>query len=150
MPAGTFYMGTLQPAESGSDSLYIGLDVNRVGSNHAYYNVFGNWQPSLISGALMIRPLLGHAVQPTSVAAIDKAADDWNLSPNPATDKVQFNIGTTAQQLYHITDVAGRNMLTGTITNGNDVDISQLAPGMYFVTLGNEGTRSSTKKLVKL
>ena len=150
MPAGTFYMGTMQPAESGSDSLYIGLDVNRVGSNHSYYNVFGTWQTSLISGALMIRPLLGHAVQPTSVADIDKAADDWSLSPNPARDKVQFNIGTATQRIYHITDVAGRNMLMGTITNGNSVDVSQLAPGMYFVTLGNEGTRSSTKKLIKL
>ena len=150
MPAGTFYMGTMQPAESGSDSLYIGLDVNRVGSNHAYYNVFGTWQTSLISGALMKRPLLGHAVQPTSVADIDKAADDWSLSPNPARDKVQFNIGTATQRIYHITDVAGRNMLMGTITNGNSVDVSQLAPGMYFVTLGNEGTRSSTKKLIKL
>ncbi len=150
LPAGTFYVGTLQPAESGSDSLYIGLDVNRVGSNHAYYNVFGNWQPSLISGALMIRPVLGHAVAGTSVADVSIAENNWTLSPNPATDNLQFTFDGDDKLTYHITDVAGRVVLTGIIASGNSVDIAQLKPGMYFVTLGNAGTRTSTKKLIKL
>ncbi len=62
LPAGTFYTGTMQPAEGNSDSLYIGLDVNRIGNNHAYFNVVNTWAPSQISGALMIRPLLGQTV----------------------------------------------------------------------------------------
>src|SRR5699024_9183538 len=56
LPKGTFYVGTIQPALSASDSLYIGLDVNRIGGNHAYYNVEGYWESSAVSGALMIRP----------------------------------------------------------------------------------------------
>ena len=70
LPAGTFFMGITQPANSGSDSLYIGYDANRVGGNHLYFNVGGvgtNWQSSLFSGALMMRPLLGGAVRGTGV-----------------------------------------------------------------------------------
>ncbi len=67
LPAGVFYLGTTQPANFGSDSLYIGLDANRVGGNHLYFNVLNSWQGSLVSGAIMIRPLLGGPVTGTAV-----------------------------------------------------------------------------------
>jgi hypothetical protein len=44
MPAGKFYIGLIQPALSGSDSLFYALDVNRVGSNHLYFNVLNQWE----------------------------------------------------------------------------------------------------------
>ena len=46
LSTGTFYAGVFMPAESGDDSLYFGLDINRIGGNHAYYNVLASWTPS--------------------------------------------------------------------------------------------------------
>ncbi len=53
---GVFYIGIVQPAGGISDSLHIALDANRSGGNHRYFNVDGSWQPSLLNGALLLRP----------------------------------------------------------------------------------------------
>ncbi len=150
MPAGTFYMGTLQPPSSGDDSIYFGLDVNRIGSNHAYYNVLNVWQPSLISGAIMIRPLLGQPVVSSGVGELDNKKYEWQVMPNPAKDQLQFEFESSEQQQYRITDIQGRKVLEGTILSGKSVDISQLTPGMYFVNLTGDGIPVAPKKIIKL
>jgi hypothetical protein len=147
---GTFYAGTMQCAGCGSDSLYIGLDVNRIGSNHAYYNVLGTWNSSLISGALMMRPLLGSYVKGTSIASLPTEKDNWQVMPNPATDKLQFNFRSAGQAIYRVTDITGHTMLSGTITNGKTIDISQLPPGMYFVSLAADDIVGAPQKIIKL
>ena len=108
LPTGTFYMGTQQPAESGSDSLYFGLDVNRVGGNHVYYNVLDVWTSSSVSGAIMMRPLLGADVTPTSINEVTTTIatkTDWSFYPNPVTD-VLFLQSKEALSSYNILDSA--------------------------------------------
>jgi len=149
LPAGTFYAGTFQPAQSGSDSLYIGLDVNRVGSNHAYYDVLSGWTPSLISGAIMMRPLLGRYIQSSSINDVQLKKQRLLLSPNPVEDQLKLEFESTAETGYYITDISGRNVLQGTIYSGKSIDISTLRQGMYFVTIVTEGIPSVTEKLIK-
>jgi hypothetical protein len=150
LPAGTFYAGTMQPAESGSDSLYIGLDVNRIGGNHAYYNVLSSWSPSLVSGALMMRPILGGQIAGTKVNYIKSTNANWQVSPNPATDKVQFfNTGEVLCE-YMITDIQGHRLLSGKLNNSKTVDVSALAPGIYFVNLINGDATGAPQKMIKL
>jgi hypothetical protein len=150
LPAGTFYAGTMQCADCGSDSLYIGLDVNRIGSNHAYYNVLGAWDPSLITGALMIRPLLGRHINGTGVNDITPATSEWSVSPNPARDDLLFEFEGREIATYHISDMLGHTLMSGSIANGNTVDISRLAPGMYFADLISGGISRSRHKIIKL
>lgn len=150
LPAGTFYAGTMQPAESGSDSLYIGLDVNRVGGNHAYYNVLSSWNPSLISGALMMRPILGGQVTGTLVNELKSANIGWLVYPNPATDKIQFSNLSDGKPEYFITDIQGRKIISGTINASKSVDISSLSSGIYFVNIVTDGIIGTPQKLIKL
>lgn len=150
LPAGTFYAGTLQPLGGISDSLYFGLDVNRIGTNHAYFNVTGRWEPSLISGAIMMRPLLGRSVSGSYVDNYFVTHNSWDVFPNPAKDKIHFRLNSDAATHYRITDLQGRLLLSDVITNGKVADISALAPGMYFVSLINDGVPSSTQKIIKL
>ncbi len=150
LPAGTFYAGTLQPLGGISDSLYFGLDVNRIGSNHAYFNVTGRWEPSLISGAIMMRPLLGRSVSGSYVDDIFVAGNSWDVFPNPAQNKIRFRLKGDENARYRITDLQGRLLLSGTITNGSEADISELAQGMYFVSLISDGLPASTQKIIKL
>lgn len=150
MPAGIFYAGITQPAEGNSDSLYIGLDVNRVGPNHVYYNVLNSWSASLISGALMIRPLFGQVVIPMGVTNIQEVKNNWSVKPNPAKDEIQFQLGMDGKQGYRLTDMSGHSIMEGLIINGEKIDISNLASGMYLVSLISDGISSAPKKLIKL
>jgi len=150
LPAGTFYAGTIQPAEGSSDSLYFGLDVNRQGYNHVFYNVVGTWIPSSISGAIMMRPLLGQPTIATGVKDIAAANNKWSFSPNPATDNItlQFDAGSRAS--YQVTDIQGRTLISGTVANNGEVNVGALAPGMYLITLYSNGIATAPQKLIKL
>jgi hypothetical protein len=154
LPAGAFYIGTIQPGLSGSDSLYIGLDANRVTGNHLYYNVLDQWVSSTVTGALMIRPLLGQPISGTGVNSVAApVAADWSVYPNPAASVLYFTYEkTTKTAAYEITDMQGRLVQTGPLggEQHNSADISALPPGVYLVRLQQGGTFSQPKKLVKL
>lgn len=150
LPAGTFFAGIFLPAESGADSLYIGLDVNRVGGNHTYFNVLSTWDPSLISGALMMRPLLGQIVTGTKLPALPAATKwDWNIYPNPAKDVMRIKYEGDADPQYVITDIQGRCVKQGRILDGMSIDISTFTPGIYFARLISEDVQYPTLKFVK-
>jgi hypothetical protein len=150
VPAGTFYAGTLQPAGGESDSLYFGLDVNRIGPNHAWFNVLGTWNPSLISGAIMMRPIFGKAISGSSVKEVTEQKNEWQVLPNPATDVLQFEFTGSEVTTYKITDIQGHALMNGDIRNGSTVHISHLAPGMYFVNIIRNGIPETPKKIIKL
>ncbi len=150
LPAGTFFAGTFQPAESGSDSLYFGLDVNRVGSNHAFYNVFSGWVPSLISGAIMIRPLLGQDVAGTGINDISLAgAPEWRIFPNPANNFVTIEIPSDELVTYTIMNVQGQKVLTGVAQRGQSISTTDLPSGIYIVRIANGTTTYGAQKFIK-
>jgi hypothetical protein len=150
LPAGTFYAGTLQPLGGGSDSLYFGLDVNRIGPNHAYYNVLNRWVPSAISGAIMIRPLLGHQVFSTGVPEVNLKKDKWAVLPNPAKNILRFEFDGDGSVIYNLSDLQGRAIMQGCVNNGSTIDIGHLAPGTYFVNITRNGVTETPQKVIKL
>jgi hypothetical protein len=150
LPAGTFYAGTMQPAESGSDSLYFGLDVNRVGGNHAYYNVLSMWNPSLISGAIMMRPLFGQAVTGSGVNVVAGTIANWQLTPNPARDVVQVSYSCDADAAYAISDMQGRVVSSGLLDREKMVNVAALAPGMYIMQVSAPSLNPLPQKFIKL
>jgi len=150
LDAGIFYAGTVQPANSGSDSLYIGLDVNRVGSNHVFYNVLQAWEPSQITGALMMRPLLGQPVENTAVSNVAIIPATWAVSPNPATNEIKVTLTDAAGAVCALTDASGRQVITQQVKSGQEINIASLAPGVYFLNLTIAGIPATPKKIVKL
>jgi len=150
MTAGTFFMGTIQPAASGSDSLYFGLDENRAGGNHLYVNYLNVWQPSIVGGALMIRPLLGQPIIASAVEEVGRDEQVWSIYPNPAT--TSLTIATEGNRLisYQIADVQGRVVLSRSGVKPGHIDISSLHPGIYFVCILDGDKPSSPKKIIKL
>lgn len=149
LPAGVFYLGTSQPASSGSDSLYIGYDANRTGGNHLYFNVGSGWEGSLFSGALMIRPLLGGPVTGTSVPERATPPSDWNLFPNPATDEVRVR-GNFVMRRYAITDIRGQVVQEDLLNPDQRIPVRQLIPGMYFLRImRSDGQWTIPSKLIK-
>lgn len=151
LPAGTFYVGTMQPAFSGADSLYFGLDVNRIGGNHAYYNVLGTWQSSLISGAIMIRPLVGQAVFGTNTEDLHPlpVAEIWNAYPNPVSDKVNLYYTSQKEVRYEVSDIQGKVIMQGVPESSRTLDIRSLAPGVYIMRLWFGGVAAAPQKIIK-
>ena len=150
LPAGVFYIGTIQPANSYSDSLYIGLDANRIGGNHVYFNTLDLWHGSILSGAVMIRPLLGHAIIGTAVNDIRmQPQTDWQLYPNPARSVINIS-SVKNYSAYRITDITGREICESRTASGAGIDISSLLPGAYLLQIANNGLWSQAKKFIKI
>ena len=148
LPVGSFYISTIQPALSGSDSLYFGLDANRTLANHQYYNVLNSWQSSQIDGALMIRPLLGKAIATASVATPQPSNFSISISPNPAHDyiSIQSDYKNTIMEIYAM---HGTLLYTTTLEGSNSIiPIPTFQPGMYFVRCNNGRNWSNFTKLI--
>ena len=148
LPVGSFYISTIQPALSGSDSLYFGLDANRTLANHQYYNVLNSWQSSQIDGALMIRPLLGKAIATASVATPQPSNFSISISPNPAHDyiSIQSDYNNTIMEIYAM---YGTLLYTTTLEGSNSIiPIPTFQPGMYFVRCNNGKNWSNFTKLI--
>ncbi len=150
LPAGTFYVGTSQTANDGSDSLYYGFDVNRVGSNHAFYNVEGIWKPVQKSGAIMMRPIIGKQASGSYTNNILSPSSSWQVMPNPATDMIKFQFAGDQLSDYNLSDCQGHIVMQGTVASGRSVNIAHLAPGVYFVNLSINGIESQPQKIVKM
>ena len=148
MPVGSFYVSTIQPAMSGSDSLYFGLDANRTLVNHQYYNVLNSWQSSQIDGAVMLRPLLGKAIVSTAIANPKYINYTMSISPNPAHDfiSIQSENNLTQLEIYStIGSLIYSNTLFGTNSN---ISIGTFEPGLYFVRCYDGKNWSNFTKLI--
>lgn len=151
MNAGTFFISIVQPAGGTSDSLQIALDANRTGGNHRYFKVLNNWEPSLLDGALLLRPIVGSGFQ-LGIQDRDVPEIEWSIHPNPATDKVTVHLAEvnkkTAQ--YSIVDMQGKLILSGKTADNKDISVQSLSPGIYFIKLYVESGFTRPLKLLKL
>lgn len=150
LQTGAFYLSLLQPANSGSDSLYYGLDVNRISSNHAYFNVLNKWESSAVSGAIMIRPILGRDFIPSPVNDTKNVVTDWSIYPNPAEDKIHIRSPWFKASRYEITDIQGRKIISASCDENTGIPVANLLPGLYFIRIFNETTTSIPQKFLKL
>ncbi|NCX96059.1 MAG: T9SS C-terminal target domain-containing protein [Chitinophagia bacterium] len=145
LPAGTFYAGIFLPAESGNDSLYLGLDINRRGGNHAYYNVLSSWSPSALHGAIMMRPLLGQRVVSSDIEAIENK-QVFNLYPNPCQESLTLNGAFEGSIQYWVSNLLGQQVLSGNTHSGaTTINVTTLLPGNYILHVKPEGKEQIVK-----
>lgn len=67
-----------------------------------------------------------------------------SLYPNPAVREITLT-GAETSTPFTITDVTGNIILAG-VTNAQPIDVSFLAPGMYFIMVNNIGCSSFIKE----
>lgn len=72
----------------------------------------------------------------TGVSATFSGAEGLRLYPNPAHDFIRI-FGLESNCDYEIRDVQGRIMDSGILINEERVDVSELAPGIYFLKPGD-------------
>ena len=136
--SGSFYIGTIQTTD---DNLNIGLDTYDNAASNLFYNVTGTWSPSTISGAPMIRPVIGKPL-PLGIANLTSEKGSMKVYPNPcSTGQVHISLNESGilqnkgNLIISISNVTGQLVYH---SQGTDVaDVSGLPSGIYFIYVEN-------------
>ncbi|MES2558192.1 MAG: T9SS type A sorting domain-containing protein [Bacteroidota bacterium] len=154
LPAGTFYIGWEQ---SEIFNLNMGMDENYVrnGSRinpNAYFKIdeVGIWERTALSGALMIRPIMGKWLNPPVGLAHELVAEKLNVSlyPNPATSQVTIKLPNKEQPYVELMDLTGKVIVAETISQ-NELHLPALSEGMYLVKVTQPSTgQTAIEKLL--
>jgi hypothetical protein len=75
-----------------------------------------------------------------------------SLFPNPAKNTVNIALNKKPESsvLYQLYDIQGRELQSGTFSRQQEeINISSLSKGMYFITITSENQKKKKKKLVK-
>jgi hypothetical protein len=146
--SGDFYVGWRQRSET---FLNAGFDLNTPAGGRLFYWLNGEWSVSQQPGSVMIRPLFGPKISPTAVEPVNESLNNQlMLFPNPAADYVIIDIGyypVSGPVIVRITDLQGRELIKSEYTGR--LDVSPLAPGLYFVTVSVSGKPAGYARLLK-
>ena len=90
------------------------------------------------------------AVTPDGVEENNQLFEAVQVFPNPASTNVQFTSSTHEPISVSITDITGKQVLSGTLLNGNySANLSGIERGIYFYTVCNQkGTLLRSGKLL--
>lgn len=146
-----FYVGW----ESLTDNyLYVGLDRNNDVSDKIYYHVGAGWKKSSFDGALMIRPVFGAfdevAVGLESIGK-KEGQQQFSIHPNPAQHIVYINsIDNEASFAMHLLDIYGKQIMSNKFIGTGNIDVSDLAKGIYLINiLSSEGNKETHRLIVR-
>jgi len=139
----SFYVGWQQLTQR---LLNIGLDRNNNVPGVKWFNVQGQWNPSLINGMWMIRPVLGDSLRyPT--ATPNWKLPELSLYPNPVEDYL-FIQGQAHWSSFQLCDLQGRVLAQGKDTE-QGISVAWLQPGMYVLRLTDMQGRSTAARFVR-
>ncbi len=130
----TFYVGWAQLT---SDFINLGFDVNNNAGNNIFFNVDGNWQQSMFSGALMIRPFFQQEV---SVYDISDNQDNLVVYPNPARGggiRIKTSLDISKNSVIRIFDINGRLIID--MPFEEYINIENLPAGTYILRVISPG-----------
>ena len=148
LPAGTYYFGW---EKISSEFLNVGFDLNTNNKTKIHINTVGVWENGSFNGTLMLRPVFGSTPDPTvSAKTIETIKNnDFNVFPNPAKEKIQFqHIGETTT-IYNIEliDLAGRIVKSSSTLASNQLDIKEVKNGIYLIRFID--TTNSRNSIIK-
>lgn len=148
LTVGTYFIGIQQTTNKG---LNIGFDKNTNHKDALFYNIGNGWVQSAVKGSLMINPQMGcvDPPLPIGVGELDKI-DKIKISPNPAQDWITISLPDHQQNTMTVELVSslGETVFTKSISSNEQIDISHLSNGLYFIYLKGSKLNVSPKKLI--
>jgi hypothetical protein len=148
LPAGTYYIGIKQTTNKG---LNIGFDKNTDHKDALYYDIGNGWVQSSIPGSLMINPVMGCVDAPILIGLTEYDKNDKvKLFPNPAQDWLTISYPGNQLENVNLEVVSsiGETVFTKSIISNEQIDISHLSNGLYFIYLKGNNLNVSPKKLI--
>ena len=140
--SGPFYVGWIKTT---NDMLNCGLDTENDVHDKIFYNVSGTWQNSIISGALMIRPVFGYELRQDASVPMEHIVPQCSIYPNPASTEINIESETDFSGVV-IYDNLGRVVMQ----SGHEsvINVSGLPEGAYFVRPYSETNVFETVKIL--
>ena len=137
----SFFIGWEQPNDV---LLNVGIDLNTNLSNRLYYNLGFEWEKSVQSGALMMRPVLGERESTTFVAPV--LVQQVTLYPSVANEKVTIRCEEEIQHIF-VYDMNGTRVV---YTQDNEIFVQNLSDGMYVAVVKTKsGSLKSARFMVR-
>ena len=77
--------------------------------------------------------------------------NDWIVFPNPVSDKLNIlNLNSENKAtVFKLSDVTGKIILTGSVTQKAEVDFTSVSAGIYFLIIRNGSGELFSKKIIK-
>lgn len=149
LDAGSYFIGIMQPANFGSDSIYYGLDVNtNNNSQHLYYNVDGSWYGSLVTGTVMMRPIVGQSFVPTITKNVNELENEIVIYPNPTENTVYIKAKNASELSGSLFDING-HLIYHVLPGQKSISIKELSNGTYFLVLKDKYNQFTSHKIIK-
>jgi hypothetical protein len=141
-----FYVGWTQTTDN---VLNIGYDKNNDASSNIFFRTVEDWSTSLYKGALMIRPIIGEE----SVLSLPESVSvkQFNIYPNPAGGskvKVRTDFSASAKSNHSIFICTADGRVIAQSPLLDEIDISNLSNGLYFIQLRRFSTIIGVEKLI--
>jgi hypothetical protein len=143
----SFFAGWKQTTD---EFLNLGYDVNRNNLDRVFVNISGDWfnpGSSLIHGTPMIRAVFSKKDLVTGGGDIPANGPDIAVYPNPASDRIFIRTAGYPLQRIRLFDLNGR-MVREESGAREEVDVSMLPAGLYFLQLTSANGRSVSRKVV--
>ncbi len=142
---GNIWVGFIQ-----NNNVLIGLGVDKNTDSHTkmFYAANGQWNQYTFASSWMIRPFFGKHVSLIGVDEINSAENGFEVYPIPSRDKIYFSFNTEQVDFtrlsYQLSDITGRIVREDRLSS-NEIDISSMSSGIYFVRLADEKNHSISK-----
>jgi hypothetical protein len=123
--------------QTGTTSIFLGLDKNHDTGDRIYFNTSGVWQNNTtIRGSLMLRPVFGSTDDILTALDDEVPADNLKLFPNP-TSESRINIAGLTEQVQGVRmyDIAGREIPCKFEKTLKVIEFSTKSSGIFMVHL---------------
>ena len=141
---GSLFVGMEQ---SGNDYINLGFDRSRNTSDRIWYLTGTEWQQSILSGSLMMRPAFGAA----ATVGVERRAERLavRLYPVPANEVLCVE-GLPDGSVVQLYDAWGRAVTESRTVGRGHLEVAHLPNGLYLVRmLTPDGDTQSAKIIVK-
>lgn len=157
LEASDFYIGWQQNINF---MLNIGYDNNYKyaqsgGRNpNLFYNLNGYWEnvSALITGAPMMRPIVGAALpkKSTSLVKVITSTSDVSIYPNPSGSSHTLSVNAQSEIVQlQIFDVTGKLITSLKDNNIQFINVSNLMPGFYTIQVTDINKKTTSLKYIK-
>ncbi len=139
LPVGDFYVGWQQVSNNFQDAMPVGLDKNNLLDESILFGNLGDniWEGlDFISGALMIRPVVGSEIPPnTSTESIDKKQSSIVFYPNPSAGLFTIRLENGAYSNFEVSIFSSTGQLLNQQLLQPELDLSSFPDGLYFTKI---------------
>ena len=116
--------------------------------------------PEAAYGRALLAYLTGEQIEPqinyTVVPRIrtektEQIREEIQILPNPAKDYLSIsikNLRNESQYSYELYTITGQKVMQGQLKDQNELNISLLAQGLYFISINKDGLKFKSQKIV--